>query len=69
MPRGDGGGAAAAREAGYRGLCLDTLPLMKSARRLYDDLGFREIAPYYHNPVDGVVYMELDLSEASARTG
>jgi len=60
---------AAARAAGYRSLWLDTLPLMKNARRLYDELGFREAAPYYHNPVEGVVYMKLDLSGAAARTG
>lgn len=58
-----------ARAAGYRSLWLDTLPLMTDARRLYDELGFREAAPYYHNPVEGVVYMQLDLSRDVARTG
>lgn len=60
---------AAARDAGYRSIYLDTLPLMADARRLYDDLGFRETASYYHNPVEGVVYMALDLSQGSARSG
>ena len=59
----------AARAAGYVSLWLDTLPLMTDARRLYDELGFRETEPYYHNPVEGVVYMALDLSRDIARTG
>ncbi len=54
---------AAARAAGYRALRLDTVGgLMARARALYDDLGFREIPPYYHNPHPEVSYLELDLT-------
>ena len=50
-----------ARTIGYRQIVLDTLGWMAQARRLYEGLGFRECAPYYHNPLAGVVYMSLAL--------
>jgi ribosomal protein S18 acetylase RimI-like enzyme len=52
---------AHARAAGYRAVRLDTLAHMYAARKLYADLGFRACAPYYHNPLDGTLYMELAL--------
>jgi GNAT superfamily N-acetyltransferase len=49
----------AARTIGYRTLCLDTLERMTEARKLYESLGFRRCAPYYHNPIDDVAYYAL----------
>ena len=51
----------AARQAGYATVLLDTLDDMESARALYQELGFEEIPPYYHNPVAGAHYLKVDL--------
>ena len=50
-----------ARVAGYHHLLLDTLSDMESARALYQDLGFHDIPPYYHNPIAGAHYLKVDL--------
>ena len=42
-----------ARGLGYDALHLDTVPSMEQARALYAQLGFREIAPYCLNPIEG----------------
>ena len=43
---------------------LDTYPpKMGKAVKLYESHGFRPIEPYYHNPHDGVLFMELDLTQ------
>jgi len=52
---------AEARAGGYRRICLDTLPQMGEAVRLYSSLGFRPIEPYIFNPIDGAIFLGLDL--------
>jgi len=34
---------------------------METARALYAELGFEEIAPYYHNPIAGSHYLKVSL--------
>lgn len=50
--------------SGYRSMRLDSLPSMMAARQLYRGLGFTQIAPYRANPVEGAVFLELDLKGA-----
>ena len=53
-----------ARQLGYTHMRLDTLDRLTEAMGLYRNLGFRETAPYYDNPLPGVIYWELDLLHA-----
>ena len=46
---------------GYRLMRLDTLDTMTPAIKLYSNNGFYTIEAYYHNPNEGVVYMEKSL--------
>ena len=50
-----------AGEMGYAAMRLDTLPTMREAIALYRSMGFREIAPYAENPIEGALFMELGL--------
>lgn len=66
--RGGGHGKALTLEAirqakalGYKAIRLDTLERMTQAVALYRALGFRDISPYRHNPIEGAIYMELTL--------
>jgi ribosomal protein S18 acetylase RimI-like enzyme len=52
---------AHATEAGYAEIRLDTLPMMGAAQRLYESLGFHDIAPYYDTPIAGTRFMARAL--------
>jgi putative acetyltransferase len=60
-----------ARSIGYSAMRLDTLPSMKAAVALYTSLGFKAIAPYNANPVDGTLFFECALrpGESGATIG
>lgn len=51
-----------AKEIGYKKMRLDTFPSkMGKAVKLYESYGFREIAPYYHNPYGETLFLEKEL--------
>ena len=52
-----------ASTAGYRRMCLDTLPSMDAAIALYRAFGFRPTAPYCYNPIPGALFLERGLSQ------
>jgi putative acetyltransferase len=57
---------AEAQPLGYTRMRLDTVPsVMGRAVELYRSYGFREIAPYRLNPIEGALYMELELSSVA----
>lgn len=50
-----------AKSIGYQCMLLDTLPNLKGAIKLYEDVGFYRIPPYNNSPIDDTVFMKLDL--------
>ena len=52
-----------ARTAGYGRIRLDTVePVMKDAVAMCRRFGFRDIPPYRENPIEGAMYLELELN-------
>ncbi len=50
-----------ARRAGFGRICLDVIPEFKTARQLYEELGFTEAAAISYNPVPGTQFLALNL--------
>ena len=50
-----------ARRLSYRRVRLDTLPKMVAAQRMYESIGFRDIARYNESDYAGIRFMELQL--------
>ena len=50
-----------ARTAGYAEMRLDTLPMMVDAQKLYVNMGFADIEPYYETPIAGTRFMAKRL--------
>lgn len=48
--------------AGYESIVLDTLPSMKTAKAMYKEYGFEQIAAYYDNPLEGVEYFRYHFT-------
>ncbi|KAF2225389.1 acyl-CoA N-acyltransferase [Elsinoe ampelina] len=68
--RGSGAGRAlveaaieAATEERYERLRLDTLGHMTGAIGLYKSFGFKAVDAYYKTPLEGTVFLDLDLRE------
>lgn len=47
-----------AKNAGFKEMVLDTIVPLQAAIHLYKKMGFEECEPYYHNPMDDVIYMK-----------
>ena len=49
------------KSLGYSKMRLDTVSKLKSANKLYDKIGFKEIPKYRKNPDETARFMELEL--------
>ena len=52
---------AEAREAGYRMMLGDTMPVMERALEMYWRMGFERTGPYTQEPTPGAIYFRLKL--------
>ncbi len=52
---------ALAKKDGYQEMVLDTIKPLTNAINLYKKMRFKEIEPYYNNPLPDVIYMKLSL--------
>jgi GNAT superfamily N-acetyltransferase len=50
-----------AREAGYREMLGDTMPVMNQALEMYERAGFRRTGPYVPDATPGAIYLRLKL--------
>ncbi|MCP4284346.1 MAG: carbonate dehydratase [Gammaproteobacteria bacterium] len=56
-----------AKALGYKRIMLDTLPAMRIAVKLYRELGFQEAPAYYATPIEGTIFLTLDLENWSGK--
>jgi len=52
---------AEARAAGYEEIVGDSMPLMREAIALYDQMGFERTGPYTEKATEGAIYIRLKL--------
>ncbi|KAF1994023.1 acyl-CoA N-acyltransferase [Amniculicola lignicola CBS 123094] len=50
-----------AKALGYKEMMLDTLATMTEAKKMYARYGFEEVEKYYDSPIEGTVFMRLEL--------
>ena len=50
-----------AKEIGYKNMLIDTFPFLESAIAMYKNCGFVEIESYNNSPMEGLIYLQLEL--------
>ena len=60
---------AEAASAGYARMRLDSLDRLAEALALYGSMGFVEIPAYHDDPLEGMVYMQFDLTSLGTAAG